>query len=900
MREAHVRLSGRQETPGGDFAATPLGVQRAGTGRTDRRHTTAGVGADRTAALRAVARRAGVGLSPLLVTAWTLLLTEYCGVREVVFGLAGEDRPHDPVAVRLSVGRGTPLGELLDTVAGRRYPHAPWSELRDASPDPDRRPSFGTLLEITEERGRVEAAVGGASTPGGEQPQDGPDRRCPLRVRITTGEVLTVVLDHNRDEIDDGAADRIAGHLCHLLDVLARTPPETPVGRLTVLSESELRRIVHDWNDTRVPDDDPACVHELVERQAARTPDAVAVLQGDDRLTYAELDRAADTVARNLVAAGAGPGQFVGIHMDRTVHTVVALLGILKSGAAYLPVDRSLPRDRVRHLLAAVDCTTVVTSPACVPELRSLHAELPALKTLLWLGPGTREETPAEGSGPAVRSALEPAPDLAPVRVRPDDLAYVIFTSGSTGAPKAVTLSHAPVVNLIRWVNTTFAVGSADRVLFVTALGFDLSVYDVFGMLAAGGSVRVATDDERHDPRRLLTVLDTEPITFWDSAPAALQQLEPLYLLRPAPPVSALRLVFLSGDWIPLTLPDTCRAAFPGAEVVALGGATEAAIWSNHHRVGRVDPAGPSIPYGRPIQNARYHVLDEDLRPVPVGVPGDLHIGGECLALGYHGDPGLTAVKFVPDPFSDRPGARLYVTGDRARYWPDGTIEFLGRRDGQVKVRGFRIELGEIEAQLAARPEVASAAAAVHTTHGGQRLVAYVVPVPGRTADPTELRAHLAERSAAFMVPSDVLVLEELPVTANGKLDRGALPAPPAPGSGGRAHVPPRTAAEEAVAAIWADVLDVERVGAEDDFFALGGQSLVATRMIARLRVLLDIDVPLPRLMDHPRLADFALVVEQALAERLDDLDEADGTGDTDGPREEPEDPGRRLAGGVR
>ena len=257
---------------------------------------------------------------------------------------------------------------------------------------------------------------------------------------------------------------------------------------------------------------------------------------------------------------------------------------------------------------------------------------------------------------------------------------------------------HRPVINLIEWVNRSFAVGPADRLLFVTSLCFDLSVYDIFGVLAAGGSVRVASSAEARNPDQLLHILCNEPITFWDSAPAALQQLAPLFpTIASSGDRSRLRLVFLSGDWIPVTLPDLVRGTFEQAEIISLGGATEATVWSNVYPIGAVDPHWASIPYGRPIQNASYHILDDRLEPCPVGVPGELYIGGECLASGYANDAALTAAKFIPDPFSERPGARLYRTGDQARRWPDGTIIFLGRLDGQVKIRGYRIELGEVE-----------------------------------------------------------------------------------------------------------------------------------------------------------------------------------------------------------
>src|SRR6185436_4879623 len=346
---------------------------------------------------------------------------------------------------------------------------------------------------------------------------------------------------------------------------------------------------------------------------------------------------------------------------------------------------------------------------------------------------------------------IRPIGPIRPIRSTPDDLAYVIFTSGSTGTPKGVMVRHRPVVNLLRWAHRTFAFSPADRVLFVTSLSFDLSVFDVFGLLAAGGSIRIATEEEIRDPERLLRALADEPITFWDSAPAALEQTVPfLSAVDPALP-AALRLVFLSGDWIPVSLPDRIRGRFPGARVISLGGATEATVWSNVFPVEEVDPAWTSIPYGRPIDNASYHVLDAQLAPCPVGVPGDLYIGGGCLADGYAREPELTAEKFLPDPWGARPGARLYRTGDRARYRPDGNLEFLGRRDHQVKIRGFRIELGEIEAALSALAGVREAVVVARE----ERLVAYVAG----DADADALRQALRERLPDYMVPAAFVTL---------------------------------------------------------------------------------------------------------------------------------------------
>jgi amino acid adenylation domain-containing protein len=455
---------------------------------------------------------------------------------------------------------------------------------------------------------------------------------------------------------------------------------------------------------------------------------------------------------------------------------------------------------------------------------------------------------------------LDSRPAAAPALAgAPEDVAYVIHTSGSTGAPKAIVVQHGPAVRLVDWVNETFGVRADDRLLFVTSPAFDLSIYDLFGPLAAGAAIHVAPEHALRDPEHLLRLLRDEPVTFWDSAPAALQQLAPLF--RPAPD-APLRLVLLSGDWIPVPLPDQVRAAFPRARVVSLGGATEATVWSNWYPVGAVDPAWPSIPYGRPMANARYLVLDEALTPSPIGVSGDLYIGGSCLATGY-ADPDLTAAAFLPDPFAPASGARLYRTGDRARFGRDGNLELLGRRDQQVKVRGYRIELGDIEAALLRHPAVREAVVLAREDLPGHRLLAaYVVPPPGETPDEGTLRAWLGRALPAYMVPSAFVRLDAFPVTANGKLDRKALPAPERHADES-IYVAPGDETEETLATLWQEVLGLDRVGIHDNFFTLGGHSLVATQVISRIREMYGVDLPLRRLFETPTIAQIAQRVRE-------------------------------------
>jgi len=637
---------------------------------------------------------------------------------------------------------------------------------------------------------------------------------------------------------------------------------------------AEWQRQLTEWNATDADYAHDQCIHYLFEAQVAQTPDAVAVIYEGESWTYHELNERANQIAHHLIATSSGRGAMVGVYMTRSLEMVAALLGILKAGAAYVPLEITYPPIRLHWILATLPIRQIVTQRTHLPAINALDP-LPELDQIICLDlPGFPSRLEGAGSGnlsgsPHV-STWEDLRSYAgenPIpQVNSEDLAYIIFTSGSTGTPKGVMVCHRPVINLIEWVNRTFDVNANDRILFVTSLSFDLSVYDIFGLLASGAAIHIASDRDLRDPERLLRLLETEPITFWDSAPAALQQLVPFMGVRREPePQPTLRLVFLSGDWIPVKLADQVRAHFPSAEVVGLGGATEATVWSNYYRIGDVDPRWTSIPYGKPLQNAQYYILDERLRPCPVGSTGRLYIGGECLSLGYSREPVLTAQKFLPHPYSNEPGSRLYDTGDLARFWEDGTIEFLGRRDYQVKIRGFRVELGEIESTLSQHPQVQQTVVlAREDTPGDKRLVAYVVPPPQEII-PTalQLRRFVEERLPHYMVPAAFVMLEKMPLTANGKVDRRALPAPahvrPALGT---PLATPQNPTQQTIVGIWAATLGLDEVGIEDDFFDLGGNSLLATQVIARLRDTFQVELPLRDLFETPTIAGLAEDIE--------------------------------------
>jgi amino acid adenylation domain-containing protein len=579
-------------------------------------------------------------------------------------------------------------------------------------------------------------------------------------------------------------------------------------------------------------------LEELFDRTLAAPgqPERIAVVARDRQgtyheLTYAELDRRAEWVAAALSAAGVIRGERVAVVMEKGWETAAAVLGVLRAGAAYLPLEPELPPDRLRYLVGNASVRVALTTRV----VRSSFA-FPDGVRAIEVDPSSKEAA----GGVAVESSHVRGPRS------PDDVAYVLYTSGSTGQPKGVVISHRGAVNTVLDVNERFALGPEDRILGLSALGFDLSVWDLFGAFAAGAAVVLPEEAALKDPARWLDPIERAGVTVWDSVPALMK----LFLesggarVDERPDVARrLRLVMLSGDWTPVTLPGEIRRVFPDARVVSLGGATEASIWSIAFPIERADPAWRSIPYGRPLRNQRFHVLDRALAPRPVWVPGDLYIAGTGLALGYLADDEKTRASFFAHP---RTKERLYRTGDIGRYLPDGTIEFLGRDDRQVKVLGTRMELGEIEAALADHPGIASAVVIVYG-EWNRHLCAYVVrrrPADARAdaadrVDAADLRSHLVARLPAAMVPEAYVFLSAIPLTANGKVDRSALPLP--------AERPPAASAPlgstfrssdragrlgrgatpvEIVAAAVAGILRVPAVDPGDNLIELGANSI--------------------------------------------------------------------------
>ncbi|MFE2196400.1 amino acid adenylation domain-containing protein, partial [Streptomyces olivaceus] len=608
------------------------------------------------------------------------------------------------------------------------------------------------------------------------------------------------------DLFDRSSIERMAGWLARFLEqVLAH--PEQPVSRARILDDAELGRVLTDWNDTAavVPD---RTLPELFEEQVARTPDATAVVFEGVELSYRELNERANRLARLLLERGARPERFVAVALPRSAELVVALLAVLKTGAAYVPVDPDYPADRIAYILEDA-------APMCV----------------------VTKEMLAESE-----QAVVDEYDLSVV-VDPGSPAYVIYTSGSTGRPKGVVVEHRGIVNRLLWMQDRFALTADDRVLQKTPSGFDVSVWEFFWPLLTGAGLVVARPGGHRDPEYLVSLIVQERVTTVHFVPSMLQ----VFLQEPAAARcrGVLRRVVCSGEALPPEAVDRFRQMLD-VPLFNLYGPTEASVDVSWWKCSA--PTGTTVPIGRPVWNTQLYVLDEGLSPVPVGVAGELYIAGVQLARGYHQQPGLTADRFIADPYG-APGTRMYRTGDLVRWNTDGEIEYLGRTDDQVKIRGFRIELGEIETVLATHPDVTQATVIVRD----ERLVGYVVLADGVMLDPQVLRAHVAAAVPEYMVPSAILILDALPLTPNGKLDRRALPAVEFAADGaGRS---PRTPQEEVLCQVFAEILGVERMSVDDNFFELGGHSLLATRLVSRVRSVLGVELGVRALFEAPTVA---------------------------------------------
>jgi amino acid adenylation domain-containing protein len=807
-------------------------------------------------ALKDLGRREGATLFMVLLAALDVLLHRHARQDDVVVGTPIANRTQaeaesligvfiNTLALRTELTAAMPFSELLarvkETCLGA-YAHQdlPFERLvAEIAPERDmsRSPLFQVMFVLQNAPSEGRTSFGGLDVkPTGTE-------RTPAKFDLSLAMAegpkgLTASMVFNADLFDGATIERLLEHFTILLEGVVAAPA-TPIGALPIFSEEERQRVVIGWNQTATAYPRDASIAELFAAEAARRPDAVAVVFGEETLTYGELDRRANQLAQALVRRGVALDDRIGLHAPRSIAMVVATLAILKAGGAYVPLEPSYPANRLAFMLRDAAAKVVIAAGSLPDELDLAGAAL--LRLDLEAG------------------AIAAESDAAPVVARSgDSLAYVMFTSGSTGTPKGVCALDRGVVRLVK--KTDYAHFGEDEVFLQLApVAFDAATLEIWGPLLNGG-VLVVAPAEAPSLAEIGALIRAHGITtLWLTAGLFNAMVESnVEGLRP------LRQLLAGGDALSVPHVQRALAELPGVRLINGYGPTEGTTFTTCHTVSSADTLG-SIPIGRPIANTRVYVLDAAMRPVPVGVPGELFIGGDGLARGYLDRPELTAERFVPDPFGASRGGSLYRTGDLVRWLPDGTISFLGRLDQQVKLRGFRIELGEIEAVLGQHPAVRDVTVIVREdAPGDKRLVAYLV-VADAAPTASELRAHLKDRLPEHMVPSAFVTLAAIPLTANGKIDRRALPAPDVDAIEARDHVAPRGPVEEVLVGIFAEVLRLAEVSAEADFFALGGHSLLATQIMARVRAAFGVELPLRALFEAPTPSALAARTQAAL-----------------------------------
>ena len=792
------------------------------------------LGTELTEELKRLSKRINVTMAMMLYTAWAIVLTRISGQEDIVVGFPVANRRRTEVegligvfvntlAVRVQLDGDPCVADLLQAVKQimlRSYAHqdVPFDQVVEVL-QPTRSlshsPIFQAMFVLHP------ASQGVTRLPGLTlMQQDVPQHTAQFDLLLAlqdSANGLTGSLNYASDLFDDSSIERWIGCLKAVLRGMAREP-QLQVSRLPLLDEHEQYRVTRLFNASQAEYAQDKLIHELFEEQVERAPDAIAVIFEGQSLTYGELNARANQLARHLREKQIGPDQLVGICVERSLEMVVGLLGILKAGGAYVPLDPSYPVERLEYMLMDAAPRVLLTLERLKRELPDTGADVIALD--------------ADWN----RIAEEATSNLDPreLGLRSHHLAYMIYTSGSTGKPKGAMNEHAALINRLQWMQNQYRLSESDRVLQKTPFSFDVSVWEFFWTLMSGARLVLARPQGHQDPAYLRKVIEQTGITTLHFVPSMLQAFLEQYQ---AESCATIRRVICSGEELPPALQNRCIESLPRARLSNLYGPTEAAIdvtaWECE-----LDRSGHRVPIGRPISNIQMYVLDRHGQPVPIGVAGEIFIGGAGVGRGYFNRPELTAERFLPDPFSGDPAARLYKTGDQGRWRMDGAIEYLGRNDHQVKIRGFRIELGEIEARLISHGQVQEAVViAREDVPGEKRLVAYVVAGDGAEKPSVEeFRAHLRPVLPEYMVPSAFVTLEHMPLSPNGKLDRRALPAPELGAYGSRQYEAPRGEVEEILAGIWQGLLRVEQVGRQHNFFELGGHSLLIMQMLERLR----------------------------------------------------------------
>ncbi|HYK20380.1 MAG TPA: amino acid adenylation domain-containing protein, partial [Pyrinomonadaceae bacterium] len=667
----------------------------------------------------------------------------------------------------------------------------------------------------------------------------------PLTIAVVPGAELALHAGYKTDRLDAASVSRILCHLEALLEGIMAHPRQR-ISDLSLLSAAERDLLIRERNETQVAFPRLA-LHELFERQAAATPDAVALIFQGERLSYQELNRRANQLAHFLHALGLKRGARVGICLERTPEMIAGLLGILKAGAPYLPLDPEYPKERLAFLLADARPEMVVTTQPLLENLPEYDVPVVCLD--------------AEGESISLESEENPQ-RLA----FEEDLAYIIYTSGSTGQPKGVMISHAAVCNHMQWIAREFPLDQSDRMLLKYSISFDAAIEEIFHPLITGAGVVIVPPGLQYDITHLVDLMCEQQVTAIDVVPTMLKALVENPRIREC---QSLRRVTSGGEVLSADLKDRLYRQLREVELVNMYGPTEATITTTYHRCGlRSDERTVAI--GTPIANTGVYILDQNLEPVPVGIAGEIYIGGNGLAWGYLNQPVLTAEKFIPDRWSNEVGARLYKTGDRGRFSAKGDLEYVGRADSQVKVRGFRIELQEIEACLSNHSGVKDAVVIMREeVQGDKRLIAYVVCDPEEAVTADELRAYLKDQLPEYMMPAALVLLDALPLTGSGKVNVRALPAPEESQTDDD-HVAPRTSVEKEFARIWEEVLGVERIGITDNFFELGGDSIVSIQIVARARDA-GLSITPKQVLKHQTISELAAVTTISHAQAVEE-----------------------------
>ena len=812
-------------------------------------------------ALNALSKHEGVTLFMLLLAAFKTLLSRYTEQSDIVIGspIANRNRVElegligffvNTLILRTDLSGNPTFRELVGrvrAVALEAYAHQdmPFEQLVEQM-QPERTMSRNPLFQVMFQM---------ENTPREDLPLPGLVL-SPVEVeRVTTqfdlsfdvmenDQGLVVVAEYSTDLFNQATISSMLRHWQVLLEGIIANP-EARLDELPLLTDAERKHLIGGWDETRREFPERS-LQELFEAQVAAQPGALAVISDKEQLTFAELNRRANRLAHHLAAHEIGPESLIGLCMERSAQMIVALLGILKTGAAYLPLDPSLPRERLAFMLEDASVSLLLTE-------EQLSTRLPEHRAQVIYLDREREAIAIENEANPVWTGSM------------DNLAYVIYTSGSTGRPKGVAVSHQSHVNHSLAISAAYGLITHDRVLQFASISFDVAAEEIFSALLSGASIFLPSE-KVIDSVGLLRMIEDEklsvlnlPAPLWHSWVAELAATG-----RSVPP--CLRLLVVGSEKVSLEAFDAWRRLASGVRLINAYGTSETTITSTLYEPEANAPAvgAASLPIGRPIANTRVYILDHHLQPVPTGMPGELYIGGTGVARGYLMRPELTAERFIPDPFSLEPGARMYRTGDRARFLFERQIEFLGRSDQQLKVRGYRIEPGEIESALKRHPAVHEALVlAREDSTGDKHLVAYVTQ--SAEISKTQLRSRLAEQLPDYMVPSSFVVLDEWPLTPGGKIDLRALPAPDSAKLQGRGiPIAPRTLVEQTLASIWSELLGLARVGIDDNFFELGGHSLLATQLLSRVREKFQVEVALRQLFERPTLELFATVIEEA------------------------------------